>query len=487
MSPLTRNLSRALVTIWIINCALAFTIAIRQVWIPYMNAGNEPYSNVTSLPFDGTIMPILYIPDWTKPDNQDKSKRFEDISISEYLPIPQYDALALLDASNVSKSSTILRYTYFTPYMWSYNLDYKEHAWWHLGVDIRAPLWTPVLSIANGVVIRTIEADSSGNKFIVVRHDNVPLDGTKKSLYSGYLHLSEILVKEGDIVKKWDMIGRVWLTGITTTPHLHLQIDTSDAPFHPYWHFTSAEARNAKLNFFEAINAGLNKDKAEKYTIHPMNFISMYLWGIWENEKNSTPLVSSSKEVDPAISKTVAAYISENEENCIGKRFSDVSEKSSFGKLLYPLVDRKCIFQEGEAIFNARESLTFREALINTMRFFDIAPTNGTSHFLDIPIGDSMQWYALVAYRRGILTGSHAHPEHIMTREELADLIIKISEAPRNPSQIRIYPDVDGMNPYYNQIQDYAFLTKDRWWKFYPKNIVTRWVFLQMLSQTNKN
>ncbi|GAB0174802.1 MAG: hypothetical protein HHAS10_06810 [Candidatus Altimarinota bacterium] len=486
MSPLTRNLSRALITIWIINCALAFTIAIKQVWIPYMNAGNEPYSNIVSPPFDGTIMPILYVPDWTKTENQDKSKRFEDISISEYIPIPQYDALALLDSNSASKSSTILRYTYFTPYMGSYNLDYKEHVGGHLGIDIRAPIGTPVLSIANGVVVRTVEADSSGNKFIVVRHDNIPLEGGKKSLYSGYLHLSEILVKEGDIVRKGDMIGRVGLTGITTTPHLHFQIDTPDAPFHPYWHFTSTEARNAKLNFFEAINAGLNKDKAEKYTIHPLNFISMYLGGVSENEKN-TPLISSSKETEPTQSKTIAAYISENEENCIGKRFSDVSEKSSFGKLLYPLLDRKCIFQEGKETFNARESLTFREALINTMRFYDIAPTNGTSHFLDIPIGDSMQGYALVAHRKGILTGSHAHPEHIMTREELVDLIIKVSDAPKNPSQIRIYPDVDTMNPYYNQIQDYAFLTKDRGGRFYPKNIVTRGVFLQMLSQTNKN
>jgi hypothetical protein len=49
-----------------------------------------------------------------------------------------------------------------------------------------------------------------------------------------------------------------------------------------------------------------------------------------------------------------------------------------------------------------------------------------------------------------------------MTREELADLIVKVAEAPKNPSQIRIYPDVDSMNPYYNQIQDYAFLIKDR-------------------------
>ena len=202
-----------------------------------------------------------------------------------------------------------------------------------------------------------------------------------------------------------------------------------------------------------------------------MHFISMYLGWIWSSSVPQTPIAASVLD-EPQVSKTVAAYISENEENCIGKRFSDVSEKSSFWKLLYPLLDRKCIFQESTPIFGAKQSLTFREALINTMRYFDIAPTNGTSHFLDIPLGDSMQGYALVASRKGIITGSHAQPEHIMTREELADLIVKVWEAPRNPSQLRIYPDVDSMNPYYTQIQDYAFLTKDRGGKFYPKNIV---------------
>lgn len=68
-------------------------------------------------PFDGTVMPIAYIPDWTKIANQDKTKKFEDIAISEFLPVPLYDALALLDAKNPNKATTILRYTYFTPYM----------------------------------------------------------------------------------------------------------------------------------------------------------------------------------------------------------------------------------------------------------------------------------------------------------------------------------------------------------------------------------
>jgi murein DD-endopeptidase MepM/ murein hydrolase activator NlpD len=460
-----------------------------------MSAGQDTYAKIVSKPFDGTTMPIVYVPDWTKSANQDKSKKFEDISISEYLPLPEYDPFGLLDAKNPSKNTTLLRYTYITTYMGTYNLDYHEYAWGHLWVDIRAPIGTPVLSIANGVVVRAIEADATGNKFIVVRHDNVPINGKKISLYSGYLHLSEILAKEWDLVRKGDMIGRVGMTGIATTPHLHLQIDTSDAPFHPYWHFTSSESRGAGLSFFDAVNKGLNKDKALKYTLHPMHFIATYLWGtgevekvatLWNNPSNSTPIsVSTSKPIE--TSPTIAAYIASNEADCIGKRFSDVPEKSSFWKTLYPLVDRKCLFLESEKTLGVRSSITFREALINIMRYFDIAPTNGTSHFLDIPLWDSMQGYALVAYRRGIISGSHAHPEAIMTREMLADLIVKIKDTEKNPSQIRIYNDVDALNPYYPAIQDYAYMVRVRGGRFYPKTIVTKAMMVQMLSNIKKN
>jgi len=100
---------------------------MKQVWIPYMNAVGENTTQILSEPFDGTTMPIAYIPDWTKTANQDKSRRFEDISISEFLPIPFYDPISLLDDTNTTKSSIILRYTYPALYMGNYRLDYKEH------------------------------------------------------------------------------------------------------------------------------------------------------------------------------------------------------------------------------------------------------------------------------------------------------------------------------------------------------------------------
>lgn len=49
-----------------------------------------------------------------------------------------------------------------------------------------------------------------------------------------------------------------------------------------------------------------------------------------------------------------------------------------------------------------------------------------------------------------------------MSREELAVLITKVAKAEKNPSQMKIYTDVDMMNPAYSYIQDYAFMTRTK-------------------------
>ncbi len=490
MTSLSRSLSRYIVIIWVVNCLLVCAIAVREVWVPYMSAVWNNYAKIVSYPFDGTSMPILYIPDWTKSSNQEKSKRFEDIPMSEFLPIPLYDPLALLDAKNPSKATTNIRYTYITPFMGTYTHDYLEYSGGHPGVDIRAPIGTPVLSIANGVAVRVVNGDATGNKFVVIRHDDVPVDGVRKTLYSGYLHLSEMLVREGDVVRKWDMIGRVGMSGLATTPHLHFQIDTAEAPFHPYWHFTSSEAKAAWVWFYEAVNTGLGKDKALRYTIHPMSLVNMYLWWITPSRSNETKIPTADRSISadlilPDSIRSIASYIWWDE-SCIGKRFSDVSEKSTFGWVLYPLVDKKCLFMERSGNFGPKEMITYREALMNIFRYFDIAPLSGNSRFLDIAIGDEFQWYALIAERKWILEGAYAYPEHIMTKEEVATLIVKIAGSEKNPSQLKIYNDVDLMNPNYPVIQDYGFLTRARWGRFYPKTLVSRWVLIQMLANIKK-
>ena len=489
MYQYTHWLTRWVVFIWICNCLIGSVIAIREIWIPFMNAGGDTYTSIQSDPFDGTIMPIAYIPDWTKVANQDKTKRFEDIPISDYVPMPQYDALSLLDIKNPSKASTILHYTYFTPYMGSYRLNYKENDGSHNAVDIRAPLGTPILSIANGVIVRTIESDATGNKFIVIRHDNVSQNGKLITLYSCYLHLSEILVKEWTKIQKWDMIGRVGMTGIATTPHLHIQIDTGDAPFHPYWPFSTSDSQSAGLGFYDSINTWLGREKALKYSIHPMNFINTYLGGPLGETFSSAPTrvsaptnnwVKSSQEDGTKIN--IASYVSTSAETCVDKRYSDVGNSSTLGKMLYPLVDRKCLFQDYSGNFASKSIVTRREAIISLMKYYGVSPSNGTSHFLDIQIGDSFQGYALVGYRRWILDGNYANPERLLSKWEFIDLLVKVAQADKNPSQIRIYSDVDPMNPFYSSAQDYAYMTRSRGGKLNTSNLLTRGALVQILA-----
>lgn len=84
----------------------------------------------------------------------------------------------------------------------------------HSGVDIAAPVGTPVYSPVAGTAALVAEGPVGG-KQIVVR-DN--------SFEFHFLHLSEQIVRQGAPVVKGMLIGRVGNTGRSTGPHLHYAI-----------------------------------------------------------------------------------------------------------------------------------------------------------------------------------------------------------------------------------------------------------------------
>ena len=83
----------------------------------------------------------------------------------------------------------------------------------HNGIDIAVPPGTPVKAMSDGKVILSADDFYYAGNFIILDHG--------LGLNSMYLHLNESLVKEGQFVKKGDVIGKVGTTGRSTGPHLH--------------------------------------------------------------------------------------------------------------------------------------------------------------------------------------------------------------------------------------------------------------------------
>jgi len=92
---------------------------------------------------------------------------------------------------------------------------FKQKKRMHTGIDIKAPVGTPVYATESGTVQEAGFHEKKGN-YVVIEHD---------SIYSTtYYHLSEILVKEGKAVKMGQKVGKTGNTGLSTAPHLHYEV-----------------------------------------------------------------------------------------------------------------------------------------------------------------------------------------------------------------------------------------------------------------------
>lgn len=81
----------------------------------------------------------------------------------------------------------------------------------HKGTDFAAPVGTPILATANGVVTESQNKGGNGN-YVKIRHN--------ATYETQYLHMQKRLVKVGDRVKQGDVIGTIGMTGNTSGPHV---------------------------------------------------------------------------------------------------------------------------------------------------------------------------------------------------------------------------------------------------------------------------
>ena len=109
---------------------------------------------------------------------------------------------------------------------------YREHPvlgkiLFHGGVDIGGQEGDPVAAFADGKVEYTGKNDSYG-LYLQVDHGN----GVK----SFYAHCSKIVVTKGQTVARGEKLAEIGSTGISTGPHLHLELKYGKMHLNPAYY-----------------------------------------------------------------------------------------------------------------------------------------------------------------------------------------------------------------------------------------------------------
>ncbi|MDH3458974.1 MAG: M23 family metallopeptidase, partial [Gemmatimonadota bacterium] len=157
-----------------------------------------------------------------------------DFAVERLQVAPRYtaapdSALRVRIAAERERSRAVTRRTHGTPRLWSgawvtpvagrvtspygkqreFNGEVQSR---HYGVDLDGDTGTPVYAPNRAVVALTDDTYYGGN-LVYLDHG--------RGLVTAYLHLSEILVSQGDTVTQGQIIGKVGATGRVTGPHLH--------------------------------------------------------------------------------------------------------------------------------------------------------------------------------------------------------------------------------------------------------------------------
>ncbi len=95
----------------------------------------------------------------------------------------------------------------------------------HTGIDLTAPRGTKIYASGDGVVERADAKARGYGNHIVINHGY--------GYVTLYGHMSKMLVRAGQKVKRGDVIGLVGSTGRSTAPHLHYEVRMNGKPVNP--------------------------------------------------------------------------------------------------------------------------------------------------------------------------------------------------------------------------------------------------------------
>lgn len=99
----------------------------------------------------------------------------------------------------------------------------------HTGIDFAAAIGTPIYATADGVIDRLDVSFSGYGKMIEIDHGF--------GYRTRYAHMHGFAVRQGQKVKRGDLIGYVGDTGLSTAPHLHYEVFVNGVHANPVHYF----------------------------------------------------------------------------------------------------------------------------------------------------------------------------------------------------------------------------------------------------------
>ena len=345
---------------------------------------------------------------------------------------------AKYNPENLSATANVFTTVYLGNYV---SGDYSEGHGSHPGVDMIPARPNDDIHACLPGVIQFAGTNASNGNYVVVKHPSAPdpKDTAKTTtLYSCHLHLSALGVKTGDTVDEGDILGQTGSTGNSTGEHLHFQIDTAEAPFHPYWPFTYQDAKNAGLGFFDAVNRGLGLDNARQYTINPLVYIDA-IELVRQNDTNTVPASV------PGATMTSS--------------FVDVDARTPYFEAIAFLAEKNIISKENDH-FYPENNITRAELVKMVFGAGRIQPdTTIANPFTDI---NPAMWYApyvATAKARGIIGGyadGTFKPNNPITRAEAFKIIINtLNKDSLDSVSFKVFDDVDP-NVWYSPYANFA-------------------------------
>ncbi|MEI8059048.1 MAG: peptidoglycan DD-metalloendopeptidase family protein [Ferruginibacter sp.] len=98
----------------------------------------------------------------------------------------------------------------------------------HSGLDFTAPQGTPIYATGDGIVITSGVSVGTGNH-VIINHGY--------GYETVYMHMVRIKAREGQRVKRGEVIGWVGSTGASTGPHCHYEVHINGTPVDPVYFF----------------------------------------------------------------------------------------------------------------------------------------------------------------------------------------------------------------------------------------------------------